>query len=131
MFNLAFQLSAVCNQLKKNSLQIAALVACLFAIHPMHCESVCWASDLKDLLFTMFYLSSLIYYIKYIKLRVSSSWFQVPKLKIKLYFICLFLFVCACLSKSAAVTFPLIMILTDYLLNSVKFKVLSVKNWMR
>ena len=34
----------------------------------------------------------------------------------KYYFICLFLFICSCLSKSAAVTLPVIMLVTDYLI---------------
>jgi protein O-mannosyl-transferase len=102
-------------------LPASALVACLFAVHPMHCETVCWASDLKDLLFTFFFLASLIFYIKYLKSKVNSpqstnkiqnSTFNIQHSTF--YIISLFLFVCSCLSKSAAVTLPLIMILIDY-----------------
>jgi protein O-mannosyl-transferase len=101
-------------------LPASALVACLFAIHPMHCETVCWASDHKDLLFTLFYLLSLIYYIKYLKFTDQSPQAmdrgkrsEVRSQK-KNYLIALLFFVCSCLSKSAAVTLPLVMLVTDY-----------------
>ena len=147
VFNLVYllivsQQSVISNQINKHKIQPSALVGCLFAIHPMHCETICWASDLKDLLFTLFYLSSLIYYIKFIKYKTQenknskvksqklkinstdisqqsaeqSQKLKVKSQKVKFYLISLLLFVCSCLSKSAAVTFPIIMIATDYLL---------------
>ena len=122
VFYLAYELfspqSAVHSpQTSSLRIQSSALVACLFAIQPMHCETVCWASDLKDLLFTLFYLISLIFYIKYIKSTVHSPQSTESTEKSKFYVISLLLFACSCFSKSAAVTFPLIMLATDYLLN--------------
>ena len=152
VFNLVLQLDTrhktqvSRQQTADTNIKGAALVSCLFAIHPMHCETICWVSDQKDLLFTLFYLASLIYYVKYktedtsIKtqenknskvksqtLKINSAdssqlsaeqskKLKVKSKKIKFYLISLLLFVCSCLSKSAAVTFPLIMIATDYLL---------------
>ena len=44
----------------------AALGALLFGIHPMHAESVAWATKEKDLLYSLFYLGSLVAYSRFI-----------------------------------------------------------------
>ncbi len=46
---------------------IASITALFFAIHPMHVESVAWIAERKDVLYTLFYLLSLIFYVKYIQ----------------------------------------------------------------
>jgi len=81
----------------------ALISGLLFAIHPMHVESVAWVSERKDVLYTFFFLSGLVTYMKYIE--DQKQW----KLLITLL---LFLF--SCLSKAMAVPFPLILILIDY-----------------
>src|SRR5437867_11568798 len=43
----------------------SAVVAALFALHPLHVESVAWASERKDTLSTFFGLLSLIAYVRY------------------------------------------------------------------
>ena len=43
----------------------SALIAALFALHPLHVESVAWASKRKDTLSTFFGLLSLIAYVRY------------------------------------------------------------------
>src|ERR1700745_2208988 len=43
----------------------SALVAALFALHPLHMESVAWASERKDTLSTFFGFLSLIAYVRY------------------------------------------------------------------
>src|SRR5438046_2221760 len=43
----------------------SALIAALFALHPLHVESVAWASERKDTLSTLFGLLSLIAYVRY------------------------------------------------------------------
>src|SRR5215471_13202498 len=45
----------------------SAIVAVLFALHPMHVESVAWAAERKDMLSTFFGLLSLLAYIRYVK----------------------------------------------------------------
>jgi len=83
---------------------IVALIACLFfGIHPMHVESVAWASELKDLLYSLFFLASYIFYIKYLKEQHK-----------RFYFFSLLLFLCSLLSKGMAVSLPLVLLLTDY-----------------
>ena len=43
-------------------LRVAAFSAIVFGIHPMHVESVAWISERKDVLYTLFFLLSLIQY---------------------------------------------------------------------
>jgi len=81
----------------------AVISGLVFAIHPMHVESVAWVSERKDVLYTFFFLSGLIAYMKY--LEDEKIW----KLGVALLF---FLF--SCLSKAMAVPFPLILLLIDY-----------------
>jgi len=81
----------------------AAMISLLFGIHPMHVESVAWASELKDVLYTLFYLLSLISYLYY-----SEKGYKVTQ-----YLICLVFFIVSLLSKSAAVTLPVLLIAID------------------
>src|SRR6185437_15880180 len=55
----------------------AAFVAALFALHPLHVESVAWLSERKDVLSTFFGLGALLTYSKY----GESSKFQTPSSK--------------------------------------------------
>lgn len=91
--------------LPDNSIK-ALITAAFFAIHPMHIESVAWVSELKDVLYSFFFLLGLIQYCRFIINKQS-----------KLLVFTFFLFVLSCLSKSAAVVFPLIMLLVDYYFN--------------
>ncbi|MFA6440154.1 MAG: hypothetical protein WCX28_12655, partial [Bacteriovoracaceae bacterium] len=76
----------------------------LFGIHPMRVESVAWISGRKDVLSMFFFLLSSISYLRYIDSH--------KKLRLLLSFI---LFVCAILSKIIVLTFPLILLLFDFL----------------
>jgi len=82
---------------------VAAFVALLFGIHPMHVESVAWVSERKDVLYTFFFLGGLIAYWKYLERR--GSWL------LGLAFV---LFVLSCLSKVMAIVFPAVLVLLDY-----------------
>ena len=86
---------------KKNSL-LMTFGALLFAIHPMHVESVAWVSERKDVLFTFFFLLGLISYIK------SKQGLKFQTLLVYLFFIL------SLLSKPSAVIFPLILVLMDW-----------------
>src|SRR6185503_656630 len=48
----------------KNKL-IALFVALVFGVHPMHVESVAWVAERKDVLYTFFFLLSLLQYWRY------------------------------------------------------------------
>ncbi len=95
----------------------ALLVAFLFAVHPMHVESVAWVAERKDVLYTLFFVWALITYLQYL----SSK-------KMSLYVATLVLFVLSCLSKPTAVMLPIILLLVDYLKHrDWKMKVLLEK----
>ena len=47
--------------------EVALVASLLFGIHPLHVESVAWASELKDLLYTFFFLAGWICYLRYMK----------------------------------------------------------------
>jgi len=82
----------------------AVFASLLFAVHPMHVESVAWISERKDVLYAFFYLSSALLYLKYVQ----------GNKPLRMLLICLLLFACSLLSKSMAVTFPLLMLLIDF-----------------
>src|SRR5436190_8606181 len=81
----------------------SALVAALFALHPLHVESVAWASERKDTLSTFFGLLSLIAYMRYAEAPSINRYAWVA--------ITLAL---GLLAKPMLVTWPLIMLLLDY-----------------
>jgi len=81
----------------------SALVAALFALHPLHVESVAWASERKDTLSTFFGLLSLIAYSRYAEAPAISRYIWVAvTLALGL------------LAKPMLVTWPLVMLLLDY-----------------
>jgi len=97
--------------------ETAGIVALFFAVHPMHVESVAWVTERKDVLFTLFFMSSLIAY-HYFKKRKKTSYILLTFL----------LFVLSLLSKSAAVVLPIILILMDWFYDKkLTFKILLQK----
>jgi hypothetical protein len=81
----------------------SAFVALLFAIHPLHVESVAWVSQRKDLLCTVFGFASLWAYVKYAR---SPS--------LRRYFLVIIFFILGLMSKPMIVTFPFVMLLMDF-----------------
>ena len=49
----------------------SAFVAALFALHPLHVESVAWIAERKDVLSTFFGMLTILAYIGYVKKRIS------------------------------------------------------------
>jgi len=82
---------------------IAAFVALVFGIHPMHVESVAWVAERKDVLYTFFFLLSLIQY-----------WIFLTNAKKKNLVFCFLFFVLSLLSKPAAIVLPFVLFLLDY-----------------
>jgi len=81
----------------------SAFIAALFALHPLHVESVAWVSERKDVLSTFFWMLTLCLYVYY-----------TERTTIKRYLLVLFSFVLALMSKPMVITLPIIMILLDY-----------------
>jgi len=92
--------------LGKKNVMIPLVTALLFGVHPMHVESVAWASELKDVMYTFFFLASLNCYVLYMQ--------NGRQLKYLLCALVLYLF--SLISKGQAVTLPLCFILVDILL---------------
>lgn len=93
--------------LGKKNVMIPLVTALLFAIHPMHVESVAWASELKDVLYTFFFLASLVCYV----------WYLQNNKQLKYLAYALGLFLLSLISKGQAVTLPLCFLLVDYFFN--------------
>jgi tetratricopeptide (TPR) repeat protein len=89
----------------KGGILTSLVVSLLFGIHPLHVESVIWISQRKDVLYTFFFLGSLVAYLHYSKTKT-----------VKAYLLSFLLFVLSLLSKSMAVSLPVIMVLCDFLL---------------
>jgi protein O-mannosyl-transferase len=79
------------------------LVAYLFLAHPLHVESVAWIAERKDVLCAMFFLLSLLAYLRYAA-RPSGRGYALVA----------FVFVLALLSKPMAVTLPVVLLLLDF-----------------
>ena len=83
---------------------IALVTAILFAIHPVHVESVAWVSERKDVLYGMFFLLGLISYVKYVDDHSKKH-----------YVLAMLFMLLSLLSKPAAVIFPVALFSIDFL----------------
>jgi len=81
----------------------SAIVAALFAVHPLHVESVAWVSERKDVLSAVFFFLMLDAYVRYTR---SAS--------IKRYVLVTALFVAGLMSKPMLVTAPIVLLGLDY-----------------
>jgi Flp pilus assembly protein TadD len=81
----------------------SATVAALFAVHPLHVESVAWVSERKDLLSAVFCLLMLGAYFRYTRARSVTRYLAVAVL-----------FVAGLMSKPMLVSAPVILLLLDY-----------------
>lgn len=88
----------------KPNLYLASFITLVFAIHPLQVESVAWLSARSNLIYSFFYLLALIKYIDYIK----------SDLNIRYYLFSSLFFVLSILSKSTAVTLPILLFVFDY-----------------
>ena len=82
-----------------------AFVAAVFAVHPLHVESVAWISERKDVLTTLFGLLTLLAYVRYARAtRLRWIW----------YLLTIVTFALALLAKQTMVTLPFVMLLLDW-----------------
>jgi tetratricopeptide (TPR) repeat protein len=81
----------------------SAVVAALFAVHPLHVESVAWVAERKDVLSTLFGLLALWAYVSYVR--------QPGLARYALVFVLLAL---GLMAKPMLVTFPFLLLLLDY-----------------
>jgi hypothetical protein len=89
----------------------SALVAALFAWHPLSVESTAWIAERKNLLSTCFGLLTLLAYTTYAQKRQRGSKFHVCACY---YALALLLFALCLMAKTMLVTLPCVMLLFDY-----------------
>jgi protein O-mannosyl-transferase len=80
----------------------SATVAALFALHPLHVESVAWLAERKDVLSTFFWMLTLLAYAWYARRPGLARHLGV-----------LVLLACGLMAKPMVVTLPLVMLLMD------------------
>jgi tetratricopeptide (TPR) repeat protein len=81
----------------------SAFVAALFALHPLHVESVAWISERKDVLSTLFWLLTMAAYLRYVKHPGVVR-----------YLLTLLTFAMGLMAKPMLVTLPFVLLLLDY-----------------
>jgi Flp pilus assembly protein TadD len=81
----------------------SAFVAGVFALHPLHVESVAWIAERKDVLSTLLGLLTLLAYLRYVERPVFRR-----------YLPALLLFLLALLAKPMLVTLPFVLLLLDF-----------------
>jgi len=103
----------------------AGTTGLLFGIHPVHVESVAWVSERKDLLCALFFLLSVIAYVKYARdqgLGVRGQGAEGGNSKASLkkvftnrhFLLSLGFFILALMSKPMAVTLPVVLLILDW-----------------
>jgi hypothetical protein len=81
----------------------SAFVAALFGLHPLHVESVAWASERKDVLCTFFGLLAILAYVRY-----------AERPELKRYLLVAAAFALGLMAKPMLVTLPVVLLLLDY-----------------
>ncbi len=92
----------VCSKLTRRPWR-SLVVAGIFALHPLHVESVAWIAERKDVLSTFFGLLALLAYVFYTEARTSRR-----------YIVMASLFALSLLAKPMLVTFPFLLLLLDF-----------------
>ena len=108
----------------------SAFVAGLFAVHPLHVESVAWVAERKDVLSTFFFMLTLLFYTRFAREQrggskgpaadeatieytspIPSSIFHLPSSSS--YYLALVFFALGLMSKPMLVTVPFVLLLLD------------------
>ena len=102
----------------------SAMVAALFALHPLHVEPVAWVAERKEVLSAFFGFLSLLFYVRYVqrqtKVESRKSRANEPQPALDSrpstldYALALFFFALGLMSKPMLVTLPFVMLLLDY-----------------
>lgn len=99
----------------------AWFVAALFALHPLNAESVAWVSGRKNQLYAIFWMLSLLAYLRYSR-----------QLSIRSYLPVLFLHFCGLASKPTHLMLPAVLLLLDFFpLNRVVDAPIFSRSWLR
>ena len=82
----------------------SAFVAAVFAVHPLHVESVAWVTERKDVLSGLFFVLTLAAYLAYVRRP-----FSLPR-----YLAVAAMFALGLMAKPMLVTLPFVLLLLDY-----------------
>ncbi len=82
----------------------SALVAAIFAVHPLRVESVAWVTERKDVLSGLFFVLTLAAYVRYVRRPFSLG----------RYLLLAFVFTLGLMAKQSLVTLPFVLLLLDY-----------------
>jgi tetratricopeptide (TPR) repeat protein len=95
----------------------SAFVAALFALHPLHVESVAWVAERKDVLSAFFWMLTMWAYVRYVE-TFNTQRFQPERFWGKLanvfYGLALLFFALGLMAKPMLVTLPFVLLLLDY-----------------
>ncbi|MDX1407211.1 MAG: tetratricopeptide repeat protein, partial [Saprospiraceae bacterium] len=103
VFFITLKLAARFNMTRKQPELVAVFTGLLFAVHPLHVESVAWAIERKDVMYAGFFLLGLLAYLRYLK-SPSVKWMGLAAL----------CYILSILSKAPAIIFPFVLLLFDY-----------------
>jgi Tfp pilus assembly protein PilF len=81
----------------------SAFVAALFAVHPLHVESVAWVAERKDILSTLFWMLTMGVYVRYVQSPGLTKYMGI-----------LFFYALGLMCKPMLVTLPFVLLLLDY-----------------
>jgi len=82
----------------------SALVATIFAVHPLRAESVAWVTERKDVLSGLFFMLTLAAYVRYVRRPFSLG----------RYLLLALVFSLGLMAKQSLVTLPFVLLLLDY-----------------
>jgi len=103
---------------REHDVAVAFFTALLFGIHPLHVESVAWAIERKDVLFSLFYLLGLLSYLKYLDCRAQKY----------IFFTAAF-YMLSLLSKSMGITLIAMTFLIDWASGRRDWKQCLIEKW--
>lgn len=101
---LGLALPSLADQRKLALAVSAAVASLLFALHPLRVESVAWATERRDVLCGLFYLLAILLYLR--------AWERGERGR-RWYWLSVAAFACALLSKSMAVSLPVVLLILD------------------
>ncbi len=82
---------------------LSGFVAAVFALHPLHVESVAWIAERKDVLSGLFWVLTMAVYLRYVGRHSIGS-----------YVATIFVFALGLMAKPMLVTLPFVLLLLDY-----------------
>ncbi len=95
----------------------SAFVAAVFAIHPLRVESVAWVAERKDVLSGVFFMLTLLCYVRAVRGRGTATQIEPTRFTLhasRFYWLSVAFFALGLMSKPMVVTLPCVLLLLDY-----------------